>query len=506
MRVVPVAVTAACALVLCAGAQGQPGPLAEILRRGSALEERGEYGQAKSVYLAGLRQSPRSAEIHFRVGTIFLREGNWAEAIRSLQQARDIRPRHVDTLFYLAQAYYLDGQQGLAREIILRAVELAPERAAVAQKYGEYLCEAKLFRDGLRYLLEARRLDPALPNIDFDLGMAYHRQSAVTEARPYLEAALTKDPDNLVAARFLADILNREGDTQRAKSLYEFVVARSPQDAWALYGLGHALLALDRPEEALTPLRQALAADPTIGEAHFQLGRALNQLGRTDEGQRELYLFKTFRDRQQSLPPAVKAERTPFESRIWEECQRLLNEGREAEALAYLDSALAAERPNSPYLLGALYFTLGRGPDAVRMLARAATVSPEDADVLAFLGRAYLLQGEYDRAEETLAWARALAPDAELPLVGTGELEYARQHWDEAIRCFEQAKTTQVPALLKLVRSYLRANRRAKALEAAELVRAFGRGDPVALGELDSILASDKEPPAPAPAEAHRAP
>src|SRR6185503_8050558 len=174
-----------------------------------------------------------SGEIALRLGTIALRSGEWPDAITWLEEAQRLRPRHVDTLYYLAQAYYLDGRHEPARTAIGRAATLAPARADVAQKNGEYLCEADQCKQGLRHLLKARRLDPALPAIDFDLGMAYHKQAALPEARRHLEEALKKDPDNLVAARFLADVMGREELWEPARGLYQGVVDREPSNAWA---------------------------------------------------------------------------------------------------------------------------------------------------------------------------------------------------------------------------------------------------------------------------------
>jgi tetratricopeptide (TPR) repeat protein len=467
-------------------------PERDVLTRGAALEERGEYRQAKALYLEGLGRFPRSGEIAFRIGTLYLREGDMTAAIRSLQQASDLRPRHVDTLYYLAQAYYLDGQHEPARERLLRALALEPGRAEIAQKYGEYLCEDRGCAEGLRYLLKAQRLDPTLPDIEFDIGMAHLRLAAIADAERHLEIAVENDPGNMLAARFLADTLGREYRWDRARDLYKLVIAREPRNARALYGLGQALLALGDAEGAVTPLREALAADPTIAEAHFQLARAFRQVGRRDEADQELGLFKALRGRRPGSDSALRAERTPAEERMWDECRRLLREGREADALAYLESLSPSTQPSS-YLLGALYFELGRSADAVRLLARADAQSPEDPDILALLGRAYVADGNLEAAEPVLARARASRPDGELALIGAGELELARRRWDQAIRHLEDARTIQVPALLKLCRAYLAVGDKAKALETAELVRAFGRDDPASLRELDSLLAGSED-------------
>ena len=235
MRAMPLLLTPASVLgVLCFGAEA-PSRLErlerEALNRGSALEERGEYEQARAAYLGALKQVPGSGEVRFRVGLLCLRAGNWPEAISFLEEAARSRPKHVDTLYYLAQAYYLDGRHGDARETLERAIVLAPERPDLAQKYGEYLCEDKLYGEGLRHLLEAQRLDPDLPGIDFDLGMAYHKLAEIPEAQRHLDAALKRDPGNLVAARFLADTLGREGRWNEAKSLYQSVIAHEPRNA-----------------------------------------------------------------------------------------------------------------------------------------------------------------------------------------------------------------------------------------------------------------------------------
>jgi len=479
---------------------------AELLRQGASLEERGELAQARSVYLDGQKRYPKSAEISFHLGTVCLRQSDWVGAIQYLRQDLGRRPRHVDALYYLSQAYYLDGQAGPAADAILRASTFAPRRADIAQKRGQYLCEYKACPEGLRYLQKAQRLDPDLPGIEFDLGMAHLRLASVAEARKHLEVAVSKDPENMVAARFLADVMHRSAEWQRARELYELVIAREPRNAWASYGLGFVLIALDRPEEALLPLRRSLELDPTIAKAHYQLGRALRLLERESEARKEWELFRALRERQEGPERQVRADRTSFEERIWEECRRLLVEGKEKEALAYLNSVQDAGGRDPNYLLGALYFSLGRGPDAVRMLTWATAVSPDDADALAFLGRAYVLDGAYAQAEKVLARASALKPEGELALVGLGELEYARKRWSEAILLFERSKTAQVPVLLKLCRAYVLADRRDKALETAAVVRAFAKQDPATLREVDAVLAATRQTEEHAPTEDHPSP
>jgi tetratricopeptide (TPR) repeat protein len=486
-------------LAVTSSAAQAPSPARRPLReRGIALEARGDTAGAKAAYLEAVALDPRDAEARFLLGTLLLRLGDWPGAVDVFEQAKALRPQHVDTCFYLAQAYYLDGRLGPATATIARAARLAPERADIAQKHGEYLCEGQSCKEGLISLQKAYRLDRDLPAIEFDLGMAYHKQAAVPEAQRYLELALRRDPDNLVAARFLADVLGRQDQWDKAKPLYDLVAAREPRNAWALYGVGRSWVAMGKPEAALEPLRAALAVDPAMAEAHFQLGQALRQLGRRDESLRELEIFKALRDRAETPAAPLKATRTPSEDKVWNECLRLVAEGREAEALAYLDALPRDQRADADYLLGVLYFNIERPLDAARLLARAVAKAPADAGGLAFLARAYVAAGQYEAAERELERAHALGPEGEIALLARGELAYARAAWADAIRYFEEARTSQVPALLKLCRAYVVTRDPEKAARTAELVRAFARGDPTWLRQLDSVLHSGGGPDTPA--------
>jgi tetratricopeptide (TPR) repeat protein len=244
------------------------------LRRAAELEGRGQFAQAEQIYLAEEKHFPKNAEILFHLGTLRMRQNDWPKAIEYLEKCRTLQPRNTDVLFYLAQAHYLNGELVEAQKTILSAAQLAPKEAAVLQKAGEYLCEGNDCGPGLDDLLKARKLDPALENIDMDLGMAYYKLFKHQEARPILEAVFRKDPNNLIAALILGEIAAYQGNWEKARGLDEYVLARKPRNASALKDLGTALVAMGKDEEALSPLHEALDTDPGLSDAHFQLGRA----------------------------------------------------------------------------------------------------------------------------------------------------------------------------------------------------------------------------------------
>ena len=462
------------------------------LRRAAELDERGQFAEAEQIYLAQERHFPKNEEILFHLGTLRMRQKDWPKAIEYLEKCKTQQPRNVDVLFYLAQAHYLNGQLIQAQETILSAARLAPKEAAVLQKAGEYLCEGNDCGPGLDDLLKARKLDPALENIDMDLGMAYYKLFKHQEAQPILEAVFRKDPNNLVAALILGEIAAYQGNWEKARGLYEYVLMRKPRNASALKDLGTALVALGKDQEALPPLHQALDIDPSLSDVHFQLGRALRNLGRSEESLHEMELYQSIRDRSHIAQTLVSADKAS-QNEHWRECEKVLREKGESAAIAYVNSFAAETHTqlNAYYMVGMLYSAQQRDEDAIRVLNKAAQVTPNNADIVAFLGRVYLREHHYEQSEVDLKRALEMSPTNQIALVGMGELQYVRGQWTEAAHYFDESRTQEVSALLLMCNAYVRAGNRDKAREAAELVRAFAHGDTKSIEELNSTGCTD---------------
>jgi tetratricopeptide (TPR) repeat protein len=472
------------------------------LPRAADLEERGQFAESEQIYLAQEKHFPKNAEILFHLGTLRMRQNDWPKAIEYLEKCRALQPRNTDVLFYLAQAHYLNGELAQAQKIILSAARLAPKEAAVLQKAGEYLCEGNDCGPGLDDLLKARKLDPALENIDMDLGMAYYKLFKHQEAQPILEAVFRKDPNNLVAALILGEIAAYQGNWEKARGLYEYVLMRKPRHASALKDLGTALVALGKDEEALSPLHEALDIDPSMSDVHFQLGKALRNLGRSVESLHEMELYQSIRDRAHIAQTLVSPDKAS-QNEHWRDCEKVLKEKGESAAIACVNTVAAETHSqlNAYYMVGMLYSAQRRNEDAIRVLNKAAQVSPNNADIVAFLGRVYLRDHNYEQSEVDIKRALEMSPLNQIALVGMGELQYERGQWTEAARYFDESRTQEVSALLLMCNAYVRAGNRNKAHEAAELVRAFAHGDTKSFEELNSTGCTEDavEPQPPTP-------
>jgi tetratricopeptide (TPR) repeat protein len=476
-------------LLVSALAIGQTRPdVRSIVLRGQGLAEAGQLAEAQQLYESAVRDLPDNSDLRFELGTVYLRERNWAKAIENYQRSLSANPNRVKALFYLAEAYSMNSDLSQACETLARAVDLAPDDAQIRQKYGEYL-SAKLESrsEGLRQLQKARQVNPNLPRIDFDIGKVQFDLTDYPSATDSFEAELKKIAGDGEASFFLAESSARLGSWEKARRYYEYALAHGYADAATYYGLGRAFVELDDFAPSLAPLQRALALRPSLIQAHFQLGRAYQRLGRLEEAGHENKLYAAMSGRIDTSSEL----RSPELEEAWKHVKPLLADNKEQEALEYLaklPNLDPASPGNSHYVLGEMYFTLGRNDDARRVLLTASKLSPNDAQIAAYLGMMQLASGEISAGEQSLHSALTLDAANPLALIGMGGIRYRQQRWQDAIEYLERSRTAAPDSLFMLCNAYLRVGKREDALLTAEVIRALGADQQTLLDSVDQLL------------------
>ena len=468
---------------------GQSRPdVSGALKRGARLVATGQLAAAQELYEKELLTAPADPDLRYGLGMVYFQQQNWPKAIENFTAS--IRTRHdtIKPLFYLAEAYFLESDLDRARETIARAATIAPDDPQICQKYGEYLAATLETRaEGLSWLRKARGLNPGLRRIDFEIGKAQFDLTDYQSAASSLEAALKKDTADSEAAFYLAESWANLGEWESARKNYTLTLARDNSNGAAYYGLGRALVELGEFQAALEPLQRASALQPTLIKAHFQLGRAYRQLGQTGDALHENQLFNALNDRVDTANELAG----PEEKRAWKHVRPLLEAGKEGEALqllATLQVANSLGRGGPYYLLGAMYFTLGRKNDAERTLKIAQTYAPDAGRIAAYLGMVQLSSGETGAAEESFQSALDLNSGEPLALIGMGSLQYQLQHWTTAAEYLEKSRTADPGALLMLCDAYFRIGKVDDAMLTAEVIRAFGADRKSLIAELDRLV------------------
>ncbi|MBI5769749.1 MAG: tetratricopeptide repeat protein [Verrucomicrobia bacterium] len=209
---------------------------------------------------------------------------------------------------------------------------------------------------------------------------------------------VAKRPANLIARVQFGNALLAANRPAEALAQFEAMRQLDPDSAAAHSGLGTALLALQRPADAVAPLETAARLQPDLAVAHLNLGLALQRTGRPAEA---LVRLATAVRVQPEFAPAREAY-----------AALLLQSGRPAEAQAQWERLVTDSPATHPLRikLGDLLLQTNQPAAAAVHYERVLRDEPGHVLVHANLGSALALLQRFDEAFRHFETALRLQP------------------------------------------------------------------------------------------------
>jgi tetratricopeptide (TPR) repeat protein len=261
-----------------------------------ALIEQGKWDEAGAEAELACQLEPNSPVVHFAQGRIHQACGRTDEARaafrRAIRLSVDYEPAipalmaicngkaereeelHFLTEELVRQVIFGDGLltfRDCASATLDPPTLLGTLREALAVRPDLWHAHAAMIRQLLEVGQTDEALDlartaverfPLLPRMWVELAAVCRARKDAAGEVEALEKALEIAPNWGEAARQLAEVHQRNGDLQQAAALLEQTIAREPRDARNYGFLADALWELDRREEALDRLAQAVQMEP----------------------------------------------------------------------------------------------------------------------------------------------------------------------------------------------------------------------------------------------------
>lgn len=249
-----------------------------------------------------------------------------------------------------------------------------------------------------------------------------------------------------MVSAILATGLYADGQHAKALALFDKALANAEAGGSAVGGQAQVTFqramveyALGQTDQAVADLERAVALDPNLYAAHYNL--AITYAGSCAAPD--------------ALAQAIAEAETAVRLRPDRaEAHRLLGSlyqqaGRNAEALAALQAALDidSQDPLTYQMLAAVHSALGdeteatqASQQAIALHQAALAAQPADAyDTQLALGDAFVGAGQYEQAAAAYQAAAALKPDAAAPYRGLGNAHYWQGDLDQAVADYQQA-------------------------------------------------------------------
>ncbi len=318
-----------------------------------------------------VRSDARSFAAHHNLGEFYIQQGNLAAAIPYLEEAQRLDPAHYANGYDLALLYFQTGRLPQARAQLQRMIRLkdaaelhsllgdvedgagnlvaaaeAYERAARMEEsedhlldlgnslirinafdaatqifqygLGKYPRSAKLrvgmgiahysrgqYDDAVKTLCEAVDLDPTDARAYLFLGEMYGVSVEMAEEITRRMAQFAKHhPKNALAHYYFAVNLRQgrrsaeiTGDLKQIETLLKTAIALDPKLALAHYELGVFYADQQRDGEAIEALRNAVEFNPDLEKAHYRLARLYQRAGQSTLAAKEMEIFQRLKER-----------------------------------------------------------------------------------------------------------------------------------------------------------------------------------------------------------------
>lgn len=342
--------------------------------------------------------------------------GRLAEAEALCRQRLVPYPRQPDLLGQLAELLMQKADFQSALPLLEQAREAVPGRAQYWLLQTQCLLALERNKEAKKIISEAIRLGLRHPLADELLKQARAEGKKKTEKPVSLGVALRE-----------LDALFRAGRHAKLEEVCRELRQRYPQAPQIPYLLGMAALAQGRPQDAVTPLAQAVKLDPAMAPAQFNLGFCLESLGRLDEA------LAAYR---QTL--AIAPQLADAHNNLGNVLQKLK---RHEEALAAYESALAL-RPENPGFhrnRGDALRDLSRLDEAVLAYEKAIRSDPGQMEAYVNLALVLHLLGRYEASMEASQRAIERCPDYSEAYQNLGHALRELERHEEAAAAYRRA-------------------------------------------------------------------
>jgi tetratricopeptide (TPR) repeat protein len=264
------------------------------------------YAESQKI-LQRLVDSPgkTSAALNL-LGWCYHKQGRTAEAGAALEEAIKLEPSDVNN--YLDETKILLAQHSLpsALQSARRTAGVFPKAAIAFELQGTVEQAMGQFADAVQSFNKAVQLDPSRPDGWLGLAPAQSAAGMSSQAHSTFENGIKRFPNNTNLKVGYADLLLKEAESgdatlaPKAAQLLGSALALDPSLPDAHYQLGNLALKNGRLAQAQSHLEQAVKLDASNHQTHFALARLYRRQGRKQDADREMAQYEKLKENRSS--------------------------------------------------------------------------------------------------------------------------------------------------------------------------------------------------------------
>lgn len=266
-------------------------------RVGWEYQARGQLLSARRWFLRCLTTQPRYAPALLALGGIAMTQGQWATAIRWLQQIQTTdKDAYLDARSRLIEVYWLSQQPTQARKILDETRRMLGTQIKLwirlSQAWVERASAPELKREA-RYLQQALRKQPQDVMLRFQLAYVAFKLRAFDRGQSLLKQIIREQPNHASALNFLGYLYAVQGtQLKQAEAHVQRALFLDPGNGYYLDSLAWIWFRQGKVQPALALLKQIRHLLPLEPAVYFHLAKIHQHL---KQNQRALQLYRQTR-------------------------------------------------------------------------------------------------------------------------------------------------------------------------------------------------------------------
>ena len=226
------------------------------------LSENAQYQEAAGQYTIASGISPNEFIVHYNLGVIYSKAGEFALAAQEYRKALEIQPSNSDAMSGLGWALFKVGKPDDAVAQLKAASKVKPDEVEIYNRLVIVYMAQKNEQGTAEAWTEILRLQPSNTTAMISLANRYFPKEAVIED-------------------------SQKPQVQKALDLYKKAVAANPTLAEAHVGIGICSDRLGDIDAAIKEYREAIRLNGKLAVAYYNLGAALEKKNQPKEAEAE---------------------------------------------------------------------------------------------------------------------------------------------------------------------------------------------------------------------------
>jgi tetratricopeptide (TPR) repeat protein len=244
----------------------EPDSLEAMLMLADVLDRLGKRKELKALYRKILPHTPDNETLVYNLAVLEYETAEYAAAARHLEKYLRSKPGDVTARELLLDAYVKLEQWEKAYQTALALLDRAPKNMGYYRFIFDVLSRQERWDELVPLLKKGLRANPGNPTLTDYLILVYLETDRQAPAMDLMEEALEQRPRDVELMLRLAELADRQGETDRALRTYRRVLEIQPEQPEAREGAVRILLQRARRLEAAGDPKAAMATYEEIME------------------------------------------------------------------------------------------------------------------------------------------------------------------------------------------------------------------------------------------------